>query len=432
MLGGIQLKSVHGILEIDRKLVAWVQGEKDQFRQKLNECFISNDFMMNKTDIKRTSILNSANKVFSEKGFFQTTISEIAKGAGIADSAVYRYFKGKEEILFAIPEEQMNLYLSNLDDQTEGIKGAENKLRKLIWYHCKFFTTHRAYTHVLLLECRSNTRFYGSKAYELIRKYSQIIIRIIEEGIQEGRISDSVSPRLLRDMIMGTIDHAALDWIFKNAPSPLEQAENISELILNSARSNIGHGNELDSKAKKRKRIIEAATRIFAEKGYEGATISEIAKEAEVADGTIYDYYESKENLIVNIPEENLKELFHYIDETSPEKKLERMILFCFRFLNNNRHFTSILVLMLRSNRKFYKSESDKILGKIRDRIGDIIVEGIKQSVFLRDIDIPTFHHLMFGTIDHIIIPWVIFKRKYSLLEVGEEASKLFVDAIRA
>ena len=250
--------------------------------------------------------------------------------------------------------------------------------------------------------------------------------------MREGIICELVSPGLLRDMIMGTIDHAALNWIFKNTPSPLDQAENISELILNSFRSNKSLGNKLDSKARKRKRIIEASTKIFAEKGYDGATISEIAKEAEVADGTIYEYYQSKENLIVNIPEEYLLELLSYIDETSPEKKLERVILFCFRFFNNNRYFTSILVLMLRPNRKFYKSESDKILGKICDKITEIIVKGREQGVFSKDFDIPTFHDLVFGTIDHIIIPWVIFKRKYNLFQMGEKASRLFINAIRA
>jgi TetR/AcrR family fatty acid metabolism transcriptional regulator len=388
--------------------------------------------MMSKLDIKRTSIVESATRVFSEKGFFESTISDIAKGSRMADSGVYKYFKGKEEILFTIPEEAMKIYLSNLDDQIEGIKGAENKLRKLIWYHCKYFTTNREYTHVLLLECRSNTRFYNSNAYKLIQDYSKIIIDIIGEGMREGIICELVSPGLLRDMIMGTIDHAALNWIFKNTPSPLDQAENISELILNSFRSNKSLGNKLDSKARKRKRIIEASTKIFAEKGYDGATISEIAKEAEVADGTIYEYYQSKENLIVSIPEENLVKLLSYIDETSPEKKLERMILFCFRFFNNNRYFTSILVLMLRPNRKFYKSESDKILGKICDKITEIIVKGREQGVFSKDFDILTFHDLVFGTIDHIIIPWVIFKRKYNLFQVGEKASRLFINAIRA
>ena len=249
---------------------------------------------MNTGNTKRVAILESANRVFSEKGFFDSTISDIANGAGMVESGVYKHFKGKEDILFTIPEEAVRLFLASLAQHFEGIKGAKNKLRKLIWLHCRYFSNDREYISVLLLECRSNIRFYRSKAYQLIQNYSEIIIDVIKEAMREGIISGSHTPALLRDMIFGTIDHAALNWVYKNGPSPLEQAEDISELIFNALRTGEGIEKDLGSKAQKRKRIIEVATKIFAEKGYDGATISEIAKAAGVADGTIYEYYKSK------------------------------------------------------------------------------------------------------------------------------------------
>lgn len=385
---------------------------------------------MEKLDLKRTSILDSATKVFSEKGFTESTISEIAKSAKIGDSAVYDYFKGKEEILFAIPEENMTVFLSNLEDQLEGIKGAENKLRKLIWHHCKFFSTHKEYTHVLLLVCRSNPRFYNSEAYRLIKDYSSIIINIVEEGIREGKICGLSSPRVLRDMIMGTIDHVALNWIMKSTPNPLTQAEEIYEMIINPVKPRASERISLDPKVKKRKQIINAATKILSNKGYNKATISEIAKEAGVADGTIYEYFGSKENLLISIPEEKLGEFLIDINEVSPEKKLKKMILEYFRFFNANRDYTSILVLMLRPNRKFYNSTSYQVIDKISNIFQDIIVEGQQKGIFLQNFNIDIFQNLIFGTIDHITIPWVIFKRKYDLLQVGEEASELLTKAI--
>jgi TetR/AcrR family fatty acid metabolism transcriptional regulator len=386
---------------------------------------------MGKLDEKRASILQSATEVFSKKGFAEATISDIARGAGITDSGVYHYFRGKEDILFTIPEDEMNVFLSNAQEQIEGIKGAENKLRKLIWYHCKYFTTKKEYTRLLLLECRSNTSFYSSKAYKSIKDYSRIIISILEEGIKEGVIQEQTNLRLLRDMIMGCIDHAALNWVLRDSPSPLEKAEVLHELIMNSCRSPQRNKPQQDSKHIKKKRIIDVATKIFAEKRY-NATVSQIAKKAGVAEGTIYEYYQSKESLLVSIPEEKLRELIEYIEERSPEKRLERVILFCLRFFNNNRDFTSILVLMLRPNSRFYDSKSYQMLDKISDNIGSLVVEGMREKVFLEDIDVDTYLDLVFGTIDHITIPWVIFEREYDLLQVGEEASKLFVNAIRS
>jgi len=386
----------------------------------------------NDSDLKKNAILESARQIFAEKGFVNTTISEIALTAGIADSAVYKYFNGKEKVLFAIPEQDMELFFHSLGDHLEGIMGAENKLRKLIWYHCKYFTTNIAYTRILLLECRSNPNFYNSEGYGLIRKYSDLIISIIDEGKEQGVIDATASTRLLRDMIMGTMDRVALNWIMQRGPRPLDKAEKIFELIRNAARNFDALENINEPKVKKRKRIIDAATKVFAKKGYATATIAGIAKAAGVAEGTIYEYYKSKEDLMINIPEEKLAELISYFDGVSPDKQLERVILFCFRFFHNNRDFTSILVLMLRANRNFYDSRSQDLLERLGGNIRSLVLDGMEKGLFAVDIDVEIFIDMIFGTIDHIIIPWVIFERKYGLLEIGEQATKLFINAIKS
>jgi TetR/AcrR family fatty acid metabolism transcriptional regulator len=69
----------------------------------------------------------------------------------------------------------------------------------------------------------------------------------------------------------------------------------------------------------------------------------------------------------------------------------------------------------------------DRLAGKLRN----LVIEGITKGIFSEKIDVDTFLNMVFGTIDHIIIPWVIFNRKYSLMEVGGEASKLLINAIK-
>lgn len=387
---------------------------------------------MGKLDSKKASILDIATRIFSEKGFNESTISEIAKSVGIGDSAIYDYFASKEEILLAIPEEQMIMFLSDLKNGLEGIKGAENKLRKLIWHHCKFFTTYREYTHILLLDCRSNPRFYDSEGYELMKDYSKIIIEIIEEGKKEGKICSLSQPRLLRDMIMGAIDHAALNWIINGMPNPLDYAEEIYEIVINSVRPEENCKLSSDPRGQKRKQIINGATSVFSKKGYYESTISEIAREAGVAEGTIYEYFKSKEDLLISIPEDKLGEFLDGIDGASSETKFRKMILDYLRFFNDRRDYTSILVLMLRPTRKFYTSKSYEVLARISDNFRNCIIEGQKKGIFLKNVNIDVFEDMIFGTIDHIIIPWIIFKRGYDLMKVGEEAAELFVKAIRA
>ena len=84
----------------------------------------------------------------------------------------------------------------------------------------------------------------------------------------------------------------------------------------------------------------------------------------------------------------------------------------------------------MRPNRKFYNSRSYELLDDIGDSLKNIIIEGQEKNIFLTNLDVNLFKTCILGTIDHIIIPWVIFNRQYSLTEVGEEISELLVNAI--
>lgn len=159
---------------------------------------------------KRRLILRVATEVFAEKGFNESTISQIAKKAEIAEGGIYVYFKNKEDLLFSIPEERMEDFLSSLRKQLEGIRGALNKLRKLIWYHLYFYEQNRNYTLILLQNIRLNPRFASTQAYQLIREFSEMVVQIIEEGKREGSIQAGIDARLLRDAILGAIEHVTI------------------------------------------------------------------------------------------------------------------------------------------------------------------------------------------------------------------------------
>ena len=142
---------------------------------------------MEKNQNKKFAILKSATKLFSEYGFSNATLSQISNGAGITTSGIYNYFKGKEEILFAIIENFMRTCIAGLSEHLEGIVDAENKLRKAIWFHCKVYSTGKREIQIIL-ESRSYPRFYNSSAYFALKDYSFLITRIIQEGMENNEI----------------------------------------------------------------------------------------------------------------------------------------------------------------------------------------------------------------------------------------------------
>ena len=91
-------------------------------------------------------IIDAALKVFGEKGYYNATISEIARKAKVSEATVYEYFGSKEDLLFAIPEEITRRSVEFLEAMLPYIKGAENRLRALIY---GYFTLYRDNPRVL-------------------------------------------------------------------------------------------------------------------------------------------------------------------------------------------------------------------------------------------------------------------------------------------
>jgi TetR/AcrR family fatty acid metabolism transcriptional regulator len=387
--------------------------------------------MKNGSEKKKQEILESATRVFSEKGFADATISEIAKGAGLTSSGIYLYYKNKEELLFKIIENFLIKSNSGLTEHLQGIQGAENKLRKAIWFHCKSYSGNKKEIQIVL-ESRSYPRFYKSKAYTALKEYAGLITDIIKEGMEDGTFSGVSSPMILRDMILGTVDHIAINWTLKDAPNSLEQSEKIYDLVMRAVRPIRKGKSRRDKKAEKRARIINSASALFAARGFNDTSMLEIAQKAEVAEGTVYEYFRNKEDLLISIPCEKLTRLYDNVSGNSLEIKIKRIISSIFEFYYDEKDYSTILILMLRTNEKFHKSESNKIIENLFKIIEDAIVRGQAENIFKEDLDMDICRNLLFGTLDHIMIPWIIFNRRYDLRAVGGEVSDLFVNAIKA
>ena len=159
--------------------------------------------MTHKSEIKKQDILDSALRVFFRKGFAKATMAEIAKGAGLTGSGIYNYFQGKEALLFTIIENFLVKSRTELRSHLQGISGADNKLRKAIWYHCTAYSSSKKEIKIVL-EARSYPRFYQSSAYVALKRYARIITKIIEEGIAEGEFAGISSPMILRAISAST------------------------------------------------------------------------------------------------------------------------------------------------------------------------------------------------------------------------------------
>ena len=243
---------------------------------------------------KKDHIIDSAEKIMSEKGIKNASIAEIARNSGVADSVIYHYFKSKEDLIFSIASKRTEEVLEKLMEHLQGIRDPVSKLSKMIWFHLHHFNVQRLYAHLMLFECRSNRSFYKHEAYDYIRKYAGVMLSILEDGVRANAFRNDFNIRLVRDMIFGFLDWEILSCLAaKETETTLENFDAILDLILPMITVDSGSSSPEQDKSY---RILQAAQSVFATKGYKQATITEIAKKASVAEGTIYEYFD---NLII-------------------------------------------------------------------------------------------------------------------------------------
>lgn len=373
-------------------------------------------------DSKIEKILDAAEEVMSRKGLQNSNIAEIAKKAEVADSLIYNYFKGKEDLLFSIPNRRMSEVLKNLSEQLEGLIDPISRLRKMIWFHLHFNDTYRGYARLLLLECRSNRNFYQHEAYDLIRQYAGILIGILKDGVEKKIFRSDIDMKLVRDIIFGVLDWEGLSCL---ASQEIKEATPDLEPILDLILPMITFQTKLENmELYKSKRIIRAAENIFAEKGYSQATISEIARIANVSEGTIYEYFKNKEDLLFSIPEQRFQEHIAQLDEIfelkTPLRKLRRFIRYHFFLYMTEPDFVKVFLLHIQLSQRFYGSQAYQTFQQYTKIITDVLEEGKKDGSIRANVNVRIFKNLFLGAFCHMALRWLILDQEAEIDKMKE------------
>lgn len=186
---------------------------------------------------KFTRIIDAALQVFGEKGYYNATISEIAREAGVSEATIYEYFGSKEDLLFAIPGEITNMAVEFLEAMSPYIKGAENKIRAIIYGYYNLYKDNPDYSSLVLLDLKHNRNFMETESYQAVRRSAGLILQAIHEGMEEGEFREDIDPYLVRSMLLGTIEHIFFRWHLKGREQELENfVDPLMEVIMGGIR----------------------------------------------------------------------------------------------------------------------------------------------------------------------------------------------------
>ncbi len=187
----------------------------------------------------------------------------------------------------------------------------------------------------------------------------------------------------------------------------------------------------------KRARIMDAAIKVFAERGFHTATVAEIAKAAGVADGTIYLYFKGKDDLLLRLFDEKMTALLAEArSELSREKsapdKLQRFIQLHLALVERNPDLASVLIVELRQSAQFIKAADRAKLAAYVDLIAEVVREGQESGELSNGISPATVKRAVFGALDELALGWLLSGRRTSLKKTAAEVAEWMVRGLKA
>ncbi len=185
----------------------------------------------------------------------------------------------------------------------------------------------------------------------------------------------------------------------------------------------------------KPQQIIDAAIRVFARTGFYNSRVSDIAREAGIASGTIYLYFKTKDEILVTLFREKMAEWVEAVRgeiaaEPDPLAKLRRLVALHFSVLESNPDLAEVVQVELRQGHKFFRGASAHEVSAYFALIGGVLEAGMASGQIRPDVPVKLATKMLFGAMDQVATSWVLGKRAYRLSDAAEPVAAVFLRGI--
>jgi TetR/AcrR family transcriptional regulator, fatty acid metabolism regulator protein len=185
----------------------------------------------------------------------------------------------------------------------------------------------------------------------------------------------------------------------------------------------------------KREAILRSAIKVFAQKGYFSSKVADVASEAGIADGTVYLYFKSKDEILHSIFDRAMEE---FIGEgkreleniTDIKAKLSRIATLHLEKLGADRDLAIVFQVELRGSTKFMEEFSAAGFAGYLDLIRETFAEGQNQGLFRKDLKPIVCAKIFYGALDEMVTNWILSKQNYALLPMADEVLKIFFGGV--
>ena len=171
--------------------------------------------------------------MFARQGFYQSTVAQIAKEAGVADGTIYLYFKNKDDILVNFFDYKTKQVFERFRDEVNKAESGLDKLRNLIRRHLIEFQQDRDMAILYQVGTHQIDRLAEEQIREMSKMYQDLVSEIVEVGQQEGSIRKDVYVGLVKRFILGGVDEVINTWLHSESDYDLvSMADPLVELFV--------------------------------------------------------------------------------------------------------------------------------------------------------------------------------------------------------
>lgn len=188
-----------------------------------------------------------------------------------------------------------------------------------------------------------------------------------------------------------------------------------------------------ESKEARRRAILESAVRVFAEHGFFAARIRDIAAGAGVAEGTIYLYFDGKDDLLLTAFRDKVAEFVASVRDVLPshapfEERLARFIALQFESIEADPALATVLLLESRQSSKFYGGAVRDVLRTYAAAIDELLAGAASEGLVRADADLPLARRMLIGALEEVELEWLLGDRTRPL---GPMAPRLAANFFR-
>jgi TetR/AcrR family transcriptional regulator, fatty acid metabolism regulator protein len=182
-------------------------------------------------------------------------------------------------------------------------------------------------------------------------------------------------------------------------------------------------------------RILDSAVKVFAEQGFHQATISQIAREAGVADGTIYLYFKNKDDILVQFFSYKTRQVFSGFREEmekggSPEGKLRNLIHRHLEEFQKDRNMALVYQAETRRNSPVVEPQIREMAKLYLDIVAEVVEQGQTEGTIRKDLYLGLVKRFILGAVEEVINTWLRSGGKYDLVSMADPLVDLFFRGI--